>query len=244
LQIRRVDSRPGYLRVADAIEEEIVAGRLSIGDVLPIEANLALQLGVNRSTLREGLRALENAGLVSRAGGKRLEISVPSNQMIAKGMSRAMGMVGITVRELWELQTALEPLAARLAAERVSEDIARRLMNNLAETEGHLSEDAVIIRLDTEFHRLIAEATANRALILSTKPIGMLLIPATRELYRHAPQARHRLLAAHRNIADAVIHGDQDNAQTWMAKHIRDFKRGYEVAKLDPDQAVSFNGSL
>ena len=71
---------PNYRRVTLAIEEQILGGRMKLGDPLPTEQDLAEQLGVNRSTLREGLRALENAGLVKRAGGKKL-IDCASNAL-------------------------------------------------------------------------------------------------------------------------------------------------------------------
>ena len=57
-----IESMPNYRRVTLAIEEQIVSGKMKPGDPFPTEQDLAEQLGVNRSTLREGLRALENAG--------------------------------------------------------------------------------------------------------------------------------------------------------------------------------------
>jgi DNA-binding FadR family transcriptional regulator len=239
--LQKIDRKPGYLHVVDTIERAIIEGQLSVGDILPIEAELAIQLGVNRSTLREGLRALENAGLIRRAGAKRLVVSIPSNQLLVKAMSQALSLGRATVSELWELQTVIEPLAAKLAAKRISPQLGEALQENLAETERQLEDDEAIIRLDVEFHQLISEATANRALILSTKPIGILLLPATRQLYQRSPQARHRLIEAHRKVLAAVLAGDDDAAELWMAKHIRDFQRGYEVAKLDPNVPVEIS---
>lgn len=237
-QFSPIDSAPGYKRVADAIEREILAGRLATGELLPTEHALAAQLGVNRSTVREGIRALENAGLIRRAGAKRLVVSVPDSHEIARTASRALGLSGTSFLALWEVQMAMEPFAAGLAAARATPDQIAALEDNLARTEACLADDRALVRLDVEFHRLVAEATGNGALVLAGEPIGMLLLSATRELYQRAPQARGRLVEAHRRILAAIATGDEDTARTWMLKHIRDFRRGYAVAGLDLTASV------
>jgi DNA-binding FadR family transcriptional regulator len=228
-----IESVPNYRRVALAIEDQILSGKMKPGDPLPTEQDLADQLGVNRSTLREGLRALENAGFVKRAGAKKLVVSIPESHDIAQHTSRAMTLQSITFTELWEMMMVLEPLSARLAAERVTEDIQALIAENLRATEGRLHDDAVIIRLDVEFHGLVAKATRNRALALSEEPLGLLLYSSTKRLYRSSPRARYRLLEAHRKIAEAIARGDAATSELWMRKHVEDFRRGYVVAGLD-----------
>ena len=63
-----------YQLVADAIEAEIVSGRLVPGDEIGTEAELVRQFGVNRSTIREGIRVLEQSGLVRRGGSRKLSV--------------------------------------------------------------------------------------------------------------------------------------------------------------------------
>jgi DNA-binding GntR family transcriptional regulator len=58
VQLQRFDSAPGYRRVAEALEEQIMSRRFKPGDLLPTEAELAAQRGVHSSTIREGIRAL------------------------------------------------------------------------------------------------------------------------------------------------------------------------------------------
>ena len=52
-------SSPAYRRVAEAVERDILCGRLKAGEPLGTEAALVAQFGVNRSTVREGIRLLE-----------------------------------------------------------------------------------------------------------------------------------------------------------------------------------------
>jgi GntR family transcriptional repressor for pyruvate dehydrogenase complex len=232
-QFGAIDAMPNYKRVTLAIEEQIISGKIKPGDALPTELILAEQLGVNRSTLREGLRALENGGFIKRAGGKKLIVSIPDSSEIAQYTSRAMSLFSVTFAELWEMLIALEPLSARYAAQRAPKDILVLLAENVREMEERLHDDATIIRLDVEFHSLVSQATQNRVLVLSEEPLGLLLYSSTKRLYRSAPKARYRLLEAHRKIYEAIANGDADTAETWMRKHIEDFKRGHVIAGFD-----------
>lgn len=65
----RVTAIPAYRIVYEAIEKQILSGRLDAGDQLPTETDLAEQFGLARHTVREGLRLLEDSGLVRREGG-------------------------------------------------------------------------------------------------------------------------------------------------------------------------------
>jgi len=239
-----IDSAPGYRRVAEALEAQILSGRLKPGDLLPTEGDLAAQLGVHRSTIREGIRALESAGLVRRAGAKRLVVAVPDRREVVWSVARALGLGGITFTELWELLMEMEPAIARLAAGRLSPELERRLRDNLRRTEEQLYDDEALVGLDVEFHRLLAEATRNRALALQAEAIDLLLHSATEQLYRRSPRARFRLLEAHRHVLDAVIAGDGSTAETWMRKHIQDFRRGYIVAGMDFKGPIRFRNQM
>ena len=235
-----IDSAPGYRRVAEALEGQILSGRLKPGDLLPTEGELAAQLGVHRSTIREGIRALESTGLVRRAGAKRLMVTVPDRREVIWAVTRALGLGGITFPELWELMMEMEPAIARLAAGRLSPELERRLRDNLRRTEEQLYDDEALVQLDVEFHRLLAEATRNRALAMQADSIGLLLHSATDQLYRRSPRARFRLLEAHRHVVEAAIAGDAKTAETWMRKHIQDFRRGYIVAGMDFKGPIRF----
>ncbi|MDE3240756.1 MAG: FadR family transcriptional regulator [Paracoccaceae bacterium] len=228
----------GYDQVARILEGEIVAGRLKIGELLPTETDLAEALGVTRPTLREGLRALEVSGLIRRAGAKRLQVATPDPEQVAMTNARALGLTGANFNHLWEIQMELEPFAVGLAAERATEAETQKLFDLVAELAGTLSDDAAVIRHDIAFHGAISRAAANPALVLATAPVGQLLFSATLDLYRTVPAARHRLLQAHREIAAAVAARDGETARLWMQRHIRDFRRGYEIAGFDMNAPI------
>lgn len=236
-----LDTTPNYKRVALRIEAEILAGRLKEGDLLPTEMELAEQLGVHRSSVREGIRSLENSGLVQRAGAKRLRITVPAPEILTRANTRALGLSKVSFNDLWEMQLVMEPFAARTAAERIDDALVERLWASIAHLEANLEDDDEVIFHDIEFHQLVAEACGNPVLTMSLSPVSVLLFSATVPLYSKVPQARHRLLSAHRSIAEALANRDQIKAEEWMARHIRDFRRGYAAGGLDMNAALDLD---
>lgn len=126
----RVKRAPAYKIVADELLKAVVERELRPGDMLSIE--LAEQFGVNRSTVREGIRHLEQTGLVERQG-KRLVISRPSYHTLGDQVSMALVVHDVTFQELWDVKMALEPLAASLASASASPAHLARLRENLEE---------------------------------------------------------------------------------------------------------------
>lgn len=234
----KLDHAPAYKVLSEAIACEILEGRIRPGEQLPTEHGLAEQFGVNRSTVREGIRLLEETGLISREGGKRLVVAIPSYDALANHMGRAMVMHEVTFRELWEATMAIEPPTAALAARNLEAEIAEQLRNNLIRTEVALSEGRSVVMLDIEFHALVARAASNRALLMAREPLGLLFYPAFEAILSTVSTAGKRLLTAHKAIFDSLNAGDADKAQEWMEKHIVDFKRGYKAAGLDMDQPI------
>jgi DNA-binding FadR family transcriptional regulator len=226
-----LDDPPAYRRIANVIEQRIVERALKAGDPLPSEADLARQFGVNRSTVREAVRELETNGLIGRIrGAKRLRVTLPEPGRVSSGVSRALALHDVTYLELWEAMMAIEPAAAGYAA-------ARRTpaqLQLLVRTGARLREDALgtaaAVAAVVDFFTAVAAASGNQVLALSQAPLNLLLAPTLTQIIDRVPQARARIREAQRKITGAVKLKRSDDARTWMEKHIRDFKRGYELA--------------
>jgi DNA-binding FadR family transcriptional regulator len=244
LQFEKLNVLSAYQVVSRELRRMIVAGDLKAGDQLPTETALAGQFGVNRSTVREGLRQLENEGLVSREGRKRLTVSVPGSGKLASQATRALVMRQVTFRELWEVALVLEPACASLCAQNGNEALRGRLQDNLERTRSALSDFHRCTELDTEYHALIAEGAGNKALLLSREAVGLLLYPAFETLSSMLPQAIARMLGAHTRVAGFIIDGNAFEAEAWMRKHIVDFRRGWEMCKLGLDLRVDLPPSI
>ena len=222
---------------ASALKEMILSGKLGPGDLLPGEHDLAEQLGVTRPTLREAMRKLESSGLVERGHRRRMQVAAPSSEISSSAIQNAIVMHDITYRELWEVSTALEPLAARMAAERASTELLAKIELNLKRTRDCIDDPKALVQADIEFHELVTEASGNHALQLARTPLSDFLSAAYGVVTQKLGPGE-RLLKAHETIFAAISSGDADTAELWMTKHFRDFLRGCEMAGLDVDDPV------
>jgi GntR family transcriptional regulator, transcriptional repressor for pyruvate dehydrogenase complex len=226
-----LDDPPAYRRIANVIEQRIVARALKAGDPLPSETDLARQFGVNRSTVREAVRELETHGLIGRIrGAKRLRVTLPEPGRVSSGVSRALALHDVTYLELWEAMMAIEPAAAGYAAARRTPAQLQLLVRTAARLcEGGLDTTAAVAAV-VDFFTAVAAASGNQVLALSQAPLNLLLAPTLTQIIERVPQARVRIRDAQAKITGAVKLKRGEDARTWMEKHIRDFKRGYELA--------------
>lgn len=235
----KLNHAPAYKQLASQITKLVMSGSLKHGDTLPTEAALCEQFGVNRSTVREGIRLLEETGMVRRSGGKRMLISRPTHEELGDHFERAMVLHEVTFVELWETAMLLEPMTARLAATNFKLEELEALEQNVLDTEKAIVHGAPLLDLDIEFHNLIAKAVHNRVLLLTREPMSRLFYPTFEVVLSQVDGAGRRLLKAHKAILEAVKNKSPEDATQWMEKHIRDFRRGYEAVGIDLNSAIS-----
>ena len=239
VRFEQIQMEPAYRKVAAAISERIVSRSLREGDRLPPETELARQFGVNRSTVREALRELESGGLVKRRpGSKLMSVSRPQHGAVAEGVSRALVMHDVTFLEVWSALTILEPPIAEAAARaRTAEDVAATV--NEAQRFVTLNADTgLAVHHAAEFLRCVGRATHNQVLMLAQEPLLQLLEPSLQVMIDKVPQARGRIITAHKKMVEALEARDAEGARTWMAKHIRDFRKGFEIAGIDLEHRI------
>ena len=78
-----------------------------------------------------------------------------------------------------------------------------------------------------------------RVLMLAQEPLLQLLEPSLRAMIDRVPQARSRIVTAQDAAVRVGPARDAAAARSWMARHIRDFKKGYEVAEISLHHRVS-----
>lgn len=238
----RLEAQPAYLRLAEAIEREIVAGRIAPGDPVGTEATLCEQFGVNRSTVREGIRLLEQAGLLRRDQSRRLFASLPRSNNLATRTSRALVLHQTSFRELWEAALALETASVEAAARHATDEDIAALTDNLQRSRARLDDADAVIVLDSEFHALIAKTGRNRVLELAREPASLLFAPTLRVILPKVEAAPQRNVEAHAHIIAALARHDAAEARLWMQRHINDWRRGFEKSgrRLDEPMERSF----
>ncbi|MBM4096139.1 MAG: GntR family transcriptional regulator [Planctomycetes bacterium] len=186
---------------AKYLRSEIIGGGIRAGDSLP-EARIGELLGVSRVPVREALVILEREGLVT---------------FDRRGTARVRTFTLEDVRELGVMRLVLEPMAARLAANRGDAtalgEIARNLTNlKRART---LSD---ITGLDFEYHRLIMAAAGNSRLSASWENLASQLRVVMRLFHqaweRKTLAVRINTVKAHAALFDAISRGDGAGAES------------------------------
>jgi len=227
-----------YEMVAEAIEREITSGRLKPGDEIGTEAELVRQFGVNRSTVREGIRVLEQSGLVRREAARKLFVCTPHYRNLSSRMSRALIISEVTFRELFETAMVLELGAIESAVANATDDDLDALEHNQSLAEAAVADPVRLAEIDTRFHALIARASHNRVLELAREPAALLFFPTSEMICRKVPEGGRRMVDAHRELIDSIHRRDLDRARLWMARHVTDWKKGFERTGRHIDEPV------
>lgn len=235
-----VDRDPAYTRVASAIETKILARELRAGDPLPPETDLAQQFGVHRSTVREALRRLESAGLIKRPpGAKRMVVSRPAAAQLASRMRHALVLHDVTFVEVWEAMMVIEPEVAALAAMRRNQADLQALSAAHEAFKASPKGDPHAVEVVARFFELLGAASRNQVLVLAKQSLTKALAPSLARMIDTVPQARTRIADAQKKIIASVRDKNAEEARRWMSKHVRDFKRGYEVAGISPETPIT-----
>lgn len=214
-----------YQVVLAHIEAGILSGTHRPGDQLPPERELAAQLGVGRSAVREAMRVLQTQGLItsSTGPGRGTRIAPARGNALARIFQLHLAITEAGASEITETRVALERSSASVAAKRPNPKAVRRLQGVLEQMAEADTVDG-FNELDTEFHVVLARAGQNQLVADLTVAIRQ----AVRETIRTAslakadwPEYRLQLLAEHQQILDAIVAGNADLAATRMEGHIR-----------------------
>ena len=238
-RFERIKALPAYELVAEAIERKILSGLLRPGDPIGTESELVKQFGVNRSTVREGIRLLEQSGLVAREASRRLLVAVPHYDRLATRMSRALILQQVTFRELWHTSMALEPAVVTQAIAYATDADLDAVEANITATRGVQQSASAVANLDAEFHGLVAKAAHNRVLLLAKEPSSMLVMPTVELILTNNPAGIGRLIEAHANILAAIRRRDTATALLWVERHLQDWRAGFERAGRQFDSEVA-----
>jgi len=205
--------------VLDAIREAIINGTLKPRERL-MEIQLAEELGVSRTPIREALRKLELEGfivMVPRKGAYVADISFKD------------------IADVFEIRAALEALAAGLAAERITDEELEEMERLVAEKAESIANQDMekLIKVDTLFHEAIYKASRNQRL---TSIISNLReqIQRYRTTSLSYPGRMQRSLEEHRSIVEAIQSRDPQIAQQVAREHIENAENSIiEAIKKD-----------
>ena len=228
-----------YEQLAAVLRERIATGALRPGDRLPSETALAQQAGVSRSTVREALRTLQEAGLIERASPKVMVVrSHSADDLAYRELKHALRQRRVTFRHLVEALLTIEPELTRLAAERADESDIGVLRDLVHAQQEAIADFPEWSRLDEEFHLTIAELSANPALVIARMPITQLLLPTVSRFMSSTVQTMHGTRYHERILAEIEAH-DAGLAAAVMRRHVNDFSVAWQKAGLDLERTIA-----
>ena len=214
------EKRYAYTVVVERICDRIRAGALLPGDRLPPERQLARELAVSRTSVRQALQALAERGVVkSRQGdgtfvADELTGSFPGDAILDV-LNRERGVLG----DILEFRLLLEPQIAALAARRIDAAGIDRLKVVVCDQQRALLAGRPDAALDAEFHRLLAEYAGNRVLVRVMAALRA-TVDETRAARLRTSGRQNASMEGHLRLLDALEAGDAAAAHAAMEQHI------------------------
>ena len=208
-------------RVVQAIEREIVGGRLPLGARLPPEREFAERLGVSRTVVREAVRILVTKGLLATRHGIGTTVRAVTPDEVTGPLTLFMRTCRepINIEHLHQVRSMLEVGNAGLTAEDASDDDIEDLQRICSEMEAAAANPREFAEKDAEFHRRLAQATHNPLLVLLLDSIRDLMAEV-RTLVARQHGLFERVMPTHFQILECVVSHDGAGARSAMREHL------------------------
>lgn len=223
LGARRYPRRGAHGETVYEIGRRIVSGELQPGDLLP-EGELIANLAISRTVLREAIKVLGAKGLVEARPRVGTRVSTRRHWRLMDpdvlAWQAEFGLDELFLRNLAEVRSLIEPGAARLAAERATEEEIAILDKAYKQMEAHVFNSEAYIAADMQFHFVILAACRNEILEQMSSAIGEAL-EISRLVTVELPGSPEAHLPLHEAVVEAIRRRDADAAENTMGNLIR-----------------------
>lgn len=215
------DENKTYKKLVDYVFDQVRQGGLHPGDKLPTERVLATSLGISRNSVREGIRLLENMGIIIPRQGSGNYLSANFDETMSEMLSFMYFFKGMDEGEVTEFRYAIEREALPLAVERISYEEKKELNKALQGLiEAPSEEDQ--IGFDKKIHRILVKASRNGFLISSYEGLTGFMDTYIKSMRRKIIEGMARedmLETAHMKLVDGVVEGDLPKAIEGLNDH-------------------------
>ena len=191
--------------IADVVRERILKGEYEIGEKIK-ENQIATELKVSRTPIREAFKLLENEGLIDY---------IPNRGCFAKGFTKQ------DVDDIYAVREALEELAVRWSVARITEAelIALEEQVDLMEFYTKKKDKKKVLELNTSFHEVIYASARSRFLAQVLRSYKE-YIEKTRKSIFYEQSYLEGILSEHRAIFEAIKERDEERAVEAISKHL------------------------
>lgn len=209
-------------RVVAEVERAIVEGQLTPATNLPPERELAVQLGVSRTVVREAVRILTAKGLLEAKHGIGTVVRHVSPEQLAEPLSLLLqtSRGAITFEHLYQVRSILEIENASLAAAQATPEDIAQLQGAIAAMIAAQETPTLLASCDADFHRTLAKLTHNPLLAIFIDSIFDVLREYIVRMAPHLDAGRD-VLPFHIAVYERVAAHDPEGARQAMREHFR-----------------------
>ncbi len=198
-------------QVFEKIEYNILRGEYSIGEIIS-EKRLADELGVSRTPVREALRRLMEEDLVADS---------PNGTTV-------LGITEQDVDDAYEVKRRIEVPAAKMAAENIDAEGAKKLIDIVEQQEfyAYKGDKEKLSNLDTQFHDTIYSYCGSRVLEGILKPLNHKIVKFRQASLEYNEDRVALSIAEHRVVAEAIMAKNPEKAEAAMIQHVDNAHHG------------------
>lgn len=216
-------------QIADELRGLIVSGELSEGDSLGHEPDLVERFGVSRPSLREALRILEAEGLITVVRGVRggVIVHAPDQRMTARTAALLLQARNVSLADVFEARSLLEPLAARaIAAARGRKAAVRELRLLVRDEEDAIEDPERFGVANAAFHQRLVSLAGNQTLSIVAEMLNEIVVRAVTAVSRAddglgSLSVRRRGLRSQERLLDLVEAGKGTEAEEHWRSHMQ-----------------------
>jgi GntR family transcriptional repressor for pyruvate dehydrogenase complex len=221
-RFRTIGRKDGLVaRVVQAVEGQILDGRLPVGTRLPPEREFAESLAVSRPVVREAVGILVTKGLLETRHGIGTTVRAVTHDEVTRPLTLFLRTCGqeVNLEHLHQVRSILEVENAGLAAEQRTEEDISDLVRICEEMKLAAHDLEQFASKDSEFHRRLIQTTHNPLMILLLDSIQK-MTAEVRTLVGRQPHLFERVMPTHLRILERVVAQDPDGARAAMRKHL------------------------
>ena len=215
-------------QIADELRALIVSGELADGEMLGHEPDLVERFGVSRPSLREALRILEAEGLVTVVRGVRggVVVHAPDRRMTARTAAVMLKARNVSLADVYEARTTLEPIAARvIATTRNRKAAVKTLRALLADEEDAIEDPEKFGVANAAFHHGLVSLAGNQTLIVVADMLDEIVVRAVAAVSSGddvvgSLSVRRRGLRSQERLIDLIDAGDGIDAEEHWREHM------------------------